>query len=50
MGTSGAEGFMVSTTFTFTELNGIKYVSYDFQYGDHANPGVYDRHSWDKEK
>ncbi|NUM51271.1 MAG: hypothetical protein HUU48_09155 [Flavobacteriales bacterium] len=46
MGTSGAEQFMVSTTYTFTELKGIKYVAYDFEFGDHANPGVYCRSSW----
>lgn len=48
MGTLGAEAFMISATFSFTELTGIKYVSYDFEYGDHANPGVYDRSKWQK--
>ncbi|CAG0964558.1 hypothetical protein FLAV_00888 [Flavobacteriales bacterium] len=46
MGSSGADQFMVSTTYTFTELKGIKYVSYEFEFGDHANPGVYCRSSW----
>lgn len=46
MGTSGADGFMISTTYSFTELPGIKYVSYDFEAGDHANPGVFNRNSW----
>ncbi len=50
MGTTGAESFMISTTFSFTELNGIKYVSFDFEEGDHGVPGVYDRHSWDENK
>jgi hypothetical protein len=45
MGTAGAENFMVSTTYTFTELKGIKYVSFDFKEGDHAIPGVYKRNS-----
>lgn len=48
MGSAGAESFMVSTTFTFTELNGIHHVSFDFEEGDHAVPGVYDRNSWDR--
>jgi hypothetical protein len=47
MGTAGAESFMISTTFSFTELNGIKYVSFDFEKGDHGVPGVYNRNSWD---
>ncbi|MBN8702178.1 MAG: hypothetical protein J0M08_03880 [Bacteroidetes bacterium] len=47
MGTTGADQFMVSTTYSFTELKGIKFVAYDFEFGDHANPGVYNRNSWD---
>lgn len=50
MGTAGAESFMISTTFTFTELKGINYLSFDFEVGDHAMPGVYNRNSWDKNK
>ncbi len=50
MGTAGAESFMISTTFSFTELHGIKYVSFDFEEGDHGIPGVYDRNSWDENK
>lgn len=46
MGSSGADAFMISTTYSFTDLNGIKYVSYDFEIGDHASPGVYNRNSW----
>lgn len=46
MGSAGAESFMISTTWSFTELKGIRYVAFDFTYGDHAMPGVYDRTSW----
>jgi len=46
MGSTGANEFMVCVTFTFTELKGIKHVSFDFEEGDHAVPGVYDRTSW----
>ena len=47
MGTAGAESFMVSTTYSFTELKGIKHVAFDFEEGDHGVPGVYNRNSWD---
>jgi hypothetical protein len=50
MGTAGAEAFMVTTTFSFTELKGIKHLSFDFKEGDHAAPGIYNRNSWDKNK
>ena len=43
MGSTGADEYMSVTTFTFTELKGIKYVNYDFEEGDHANPGTYSR-------
>jgi len=46
MGTTGALQFLVSTTYTFTELNDIQHVAFDFEEGDHAIPGVYDRNSW----
>lgn len=46
MGSAGAKQFMVSATYSFTELKGIKYVSFKFKVGDHANPGVYSRNSW----
>jgi hypothetical protein len=48
MGSSGAEAFMISTTFTLTELPRIEYVNFDFQEGDHASPGTYSRKQyWD---
>jgi hypothetical protein len=47
MGTAGAESFMVSTVYSFTEIKGIKFVSFEFEEGDHASPGVYNRNSWD---
>lgn len=48
MGSAGAESFMVSTVYSFTEIKGIKYVSFDFEFGDHASPGVFNRNSWDE--
>lgn len=50
MGSAGAEGFMIAATYTLTELKEINYVSFDFEEGDHAQPGVYNRNSWDKNK
>ncbi len=50
MGSAGAESFMISTSFSLTELEGINYVSFDFEEGDHARPGVYNRNSWDRNK
>ncbi len=34
---------MISTTFSFTELKGIKFVSFNFEEGDHGVSGVYNR-------
>lgn len=48
MGTAGAKQFLVSTTYSFTEIAGVRYVAFDFEEGDHAVPGVYNRKSWDK--
>lgn len=50
MGSAGAESFMISTSFSLTELEGINNVSFDFEEGDHARPGVYNRNSWDRNK
>lgn len=49
MGTAGAKQFLVSTTYSFTELSGVQYVAFDFVEGDHAMPGVYNRKSWESE-
>jgi len=50
MGSAGAESFMVLTVYSFTEIKGIKYVSFDFEVGDHANPGVYNRNLWESNR
>jgi hypothetical protein len=47
MGSAGSESFMISTTWAFSELKGVRYVAFDFEYGDHAMPGVYNRNSWE---
>ncbi len=43
LGSTGAENYMATTTFSLTEMKGINYVNYDFKMGDHASPGVYSR-------
>lgn len=43
IGSTGAEMYMASTTYSLTDLKGIKYVNYDFEEGDHASPGVFSK-------
>ena len=46
IGSTGADIYMASATYSLTELKGIKYVNYDFEEGDHASPGVYNRNNF----
>ncbi len=43
IGSTGAEMYMASMTYSLTSVKGIHFVDYDFVEGDHAAPGVYDR-------
>lgn len=43
MGSAGSMDYMITTTFTLTELKDIHYVNFSFDYGDHASPGTYSR-------
>lgn len=43
MGSAGAESFLGETVFTLTEIETIKYVNIEMDYGSHASPGVYSR-------
>ena len=43
IGTAGAESYLAETTFSLTEVNGIKAVNFDFEEGDHASPKTYTR-------
>lgn len=47
MGSAGAQAYMASTTYSLTELKGIKYVNYTMQAGDHVSPGTYSRKSFE---
>jgi hypothetical protein len=43
MGSSGAQAYLASVTFTLTENPQIKKVNFIFEEGDHAMPGTYAR-------
>lgn len=43
IGSSGAENFIATTTYSLTEMKGVKYVNFKFKAGDHATPGTYSR-------
>ena len=43
MGSSGAQAYLASVTFTLTEDPKIKKVNFFFEEGDHAMPGTYTR-------
>ncbi|MDP9229452.1 MAG: hypothetical protein M3O67_02125 [Bacteroidota bacterium] len=43
MGSTGAEAYIASTTYSLTELKSIKFINYDFEAGDHLSPGVFSR-------
>ncbi|QEK53170.1 hypothetical protein FYC62_16885 [Pedobacter aquae] len=42
-GSLGARIFLAESTFSITEISGIKVVYFDFEAGDHASPGAYQR-------
>ncbi len=43
MGSTGAENYMASATYTLTELKNIKFVNFAMNEGDHAGPGIFSR-------
>jgi len=50
MGSTGAEEYMASATYTLTELKNIKYVNFAMKEGDHAGPGVFTREDFKRLK
>ena len=46
MGSTGAMEYLAAAVYNLTELPGIKYVTLDFEEGDHAAPGTYTRESF----
>lgn len=46
MGTTGAWTWLAETTFTLTENSDFKTINMDFEFGDHATPGNYNRQTF----
>jgi spore germination protein GerM len=46
MGSSGAQDYLASVTYTLTEDRQIKKINFIFEEGDHAVPGVYTRETF----
>jgi hypothetical protein len=46
MGSTGPTLFFAKVVYNLTEIAGIKYASFDFEEGDHASPGTYNRDSF----
>ncbi|WP_295390869.1 hypothetical protein [uncultured Thiodictyon sp.] len=43
MGSTGAALYLIGATYSLTSVAGMRTVQYDFEWGDHAEPGVYSR-------
>lgn len=43
LGSTGAYNYMATAVYNLTELNKVKFVNFQFQVGDHAEPGTYSR-------
>jgi hypothetical protein len=43
MGSAGPTMYFANAVYNLTEIPGIKYVHVDFEEGDHAQPGTYNR-------
>lgn len=50
MGSSGAEAYLAEVTYNLTELTGINFVDINFKMGDHAEPGIYSRTDFVRDK
>ena len=46
MGSTGPSIYLASLVYNFTELPGITHVNLDFEEGDHAAPGTFNRDSF----
>lgn len=46
-GTMGAQIFLAESTYSFTQIPGIKFVNFSFKVGDHALPGTFDRSNFE---
>lgn len=43
MGSSGPETYLATVIYNLTELPGTRYINLDFEEGDHASPGTFER-------
>jgi hypothetical protein len=46
MGSSGPTTYFAEAVYNLTEIPGIHYVNFDFEEGDHAQPGTFTRDSF----
>ena len=46
IGSTGSFAYMAETVYALTEVKDVKYVNLDFEEGDHARPGTFDRSSF----
>jgi len=49
MGSSGPTTYFAEAVYNLTEIPGINYVRFDFEEGDHAQPGTFNRESFKDE-
>jgi len=49
MGSTGPSIYLSEVVYNMTQIPGIKEVNIDFEEGDHATPGTYNRTTFDKE-
>ena len=49
MGSSGPRTYFTEAIYNLTEIPGIHYVNFDFEEGDHAQPGTFNRDSFKDE-
>lgn len=47
MGSTGPTLYMSEVVYNMTQVSGINEVNFDFEQGDHASPGTYNRNSFD---
>ena len=46
MGSSGPKSYFAEAVYNLTEIPGIHYVNFDFEEGDHAQPGTFNRENF----
>lgn len=46
MGSTGPTMYFANVVYNLTEIPGVQYVNFDFEEGDHAAPGTYNRESF----